>query len=110
MAPSREKNAMRDRATRLSFIALLASALTFVGWAALNLVPQKQSWHWMIYPGGILAMPGVGLSVTVAMIFSPQGGHGADDFSWLVVPVNLVFYFMVFFFLLQRRKSPRAAD
>ena len=89
--------------------ALLASVLTFVGWAALHLVPQKETRHWVIYPGGLLAMPGVLFSVAVAMIFSPQGGHGADDFSWLVVPVNSVFYFIVFFFLFHRRELPRTA-
>ena len=94
---------------KLSFMALLASVLTFVGWAALHLVPQRQSWHWMIYPGGLLAIPGVGFTVIVAMIFSAQGGHGADDFSWLVVPFNLVFYFIVFFFLFHRRKSAGTA-
>jgi len=54
-------------------------------------------------------MPGVFFSVAVAMIFSPQGGHDADDFSWLVVPVNSVFYFIVFFFLFHRRELPRTA-
>jgi hypothetical protein len=93
----------------LSFAALLASVLTFAGWAALHLVPQKQDWDWVIYPGGLLAMPGGFFSVIVAMIFSPQGGHGADDFSWLVAPVNLAFYFIVFFFLFRRRKSSRTA-
>jgi hypothetical protein len=89
--------------------ALLASVLTFIGWAALHLVPQKEAWHWVIYPGGLLAMPGVFFSVAVAVIFSPQGFHGGDDYSWLVVPVNSVFYFLVFFFLFHRRKLPRTA-
>ena len=89
--------------------ALLASVLTFVGWAALHLVPQKQSWHWMIYTVGLLAMPGVLFSVVVAAVFSPQGFHGGDDFSWLVGPVNLVFYFIVFFFLYHRKQLSRTA-
>jgi len=94
---------------RLFPSALLASVSTFAGWAALHLVPQKQSWHWVIYPVGLLAMPGVLFSVAVAAIFSPQGFHGGDDFSWLVVPVNSVFYFLVFFFFFHRRKLPRTA-
>jgi hypothetical protein len=89
--------------------ALLASVLTFVGWAALHLVPQKQTWHWVIYPGALLAMPGIFFSVAVAAIFSPQGFHGGDDYSWLVVPVNFMFYFIVFFLLFHRRKSSRTA-
>lgn len=93
---------------RLSFVALVTSFLTFAGWAALHLVPQKQDWHWVIYPGGLLAMPGVLFTVAMAIILSPQGGHGADNFSWLVAPVNSVFYFIVFFFLFQGKKSPQA--
>jgi len=38
--------------------ALLASVLTFVGWAALHLVPQKETRHWVIYPGGAVGHAG----------------------------------------------------
>ncbi|SRR6266581_2522770 len=98
-----------DAIKKLSSAVLLASVLTFLGWAALHLVPQKRNWNWVAYSGGMLAMPGVFFSVAVAMIFSPQGGHGADDFSCLVVPFNLIFYFMLFFLLFHRRKSPPTA-
>src|SRR5712664_359514 len=94
---------------KLTIMALFSSVLTFVAWAALHLVPQKQSWHWIIYPGALLTMPGGFLATAAAAIFSPQGFHGIDDFSWLIVPTNLVFYFLLFFFLLQRRKSSRTA-
>jgi H+/Cl- antiporter ClcA len=81
----------------------VAATTTFFGWAALHLVPQKQDWHWVIYLAGLLAMPGVLFSVAVAAIFSPQGFHGGDDFTWIVVPVNLLFYFLLFFLLLRRK-------
>jgi hypothetical protein len=88
---------------RLFGSIIIACTATFFGWAALHLVPQKQEWRWVIYPGGLLAMPGVLFSVAVATIFSPQGFHGSDDFSWIVAPVNLLFYFLLFFLIFRRR-------
>ncbi len=82
---------------------IIASTTTFIGWAALNLVPQEQNWRWVIYPGGLLAMPGVLFSVAIAALFSPQGFHGGDEFSWTVVPANLLFYSLLCLPLFRRR-------
>ena len=68
----------------------LAGVVTFVGWAAFHLLPQRDSWHWITYPGALLAMPGFFIATVVAAIFSPQGFHGGSDFSWLISPTNFV--------------------
>ena len=78
------------------------AVVTFFGWAALHLAPQTRSWQWATYPGGILAMPGALFCVILAAIFSPQGFHGGDDFSWTVIPANLFFYSTLFFLVLRR--------
>jgi hypothetical protein len=91
--------------------SIIAACLTtFAGWAALHLVPQAQAWHWLIYLVGLLYLPGVLFSVAVAAIFSPQGFHGGDSFSWLVVPVNLLLYSLFFFHLFRRRADGRSLN
>ncbi len=84
----------------------IAATTTFFGWAALHLVPQRQDWDWVIYPGALLAMPGALFCAAVAAILSPQGFHGSDDFAWIIVPTNLLFYFLLFFVLLRRKNGP----
>jgi hypothetical protein len=42
-----------------------------------------------------LELPGGMLATFLAAGFSPQGFHGIDDFAWVIVPFNLVFYFVL---------------
>jgi|DewCreStandDraft_2_1066082.scaffolds.fasta_scaffold07867_5 hypothetical protein len=87
---------MAFRRSHLLFSALLASMLTFFGWAALHLVPPKVSWLWLSLPGGLLSIPGKLLVAFGAALFSPHGFYGVEEFEWLVVPTNLVVYFLFF--------------
>jgi len=52
---------------------------------------------------GLFALPGGLIAAFVAMVVSPQGGHGPDQVSWLVLPVNLVIYFVIVYFIVSRR-------
>jgi hypothetical protein len=92
----------------LAASALLAATVTFLDWAALHWVPQKERWHWFIYPSGILGAPGSIVAVILAALLSPQGFHGVSDYESLVSPVNFIFYFFVFLYLLRRLSKQRA--
>jgi hypothetical protein len=56
-------------------------------------------------PRRTLAMPGILFTVLVAMVFSPEGGHAATDFSQFVIPVNLIFYFLLFRLMFRRKRN-----
>jgi hypothetical protein len=41
-------------------------------------------------------MPGGLVAAMFAMLFSPQGVHGMEEFDWIVLPANLIIYFGLF--------------
>ena len=98
-------NALKSTWLYYSLITIAASTITFLGWASLHLVPQTERWGWIILPGGFLATPGFLFAVLVAIVFSPDGGHGASDFSQFVIPVNLIFYFLLFLLVFRRKRN-----
>jgi hypothetical protein len=76
--------------------ALIATVLTIVGWALYNFVPTGSAFgKFCGIIGGILIMPGGFFAAFVAMLFSPQGGHGMSDYAWLIVPMTWVIYFVI---------------
>jgi hypothetical protein len=86
---------------------VLAIAFSAIGWLAM---PERQG----MFGDAILAvkvfevmfaLPGGLVAALVSMMFSPQGGHGLDQFTWLIFPLNLVIYFGLFNFLLTRRRK-----
>jgi hypothetical protein len=84
---------------------LVAIGITVVGWAAVNLPRKNESWLWVAVPGMFLELPGGMLAAFLAAGFSPQGFHGIDDFAWVIVPFDLLFYFLAFFFFFRRRNQ-----
>jgi hypothetical protein len=87
---------------------LASSVVTFISWAGVNLASSSQSWQWIAYLGAILSLPGSYLAVFFAAIFSPQGFHGGDDFSWVVAPFDLLFYFALSFLLVRSMRRDRS--
>jgi hypothetical protein len=53
-------------------------------------------------------MPGIILEIVRAMIYSPQGGHGVNENSWLIPIGSFGFYFLVFLPIF-RLIAPRSA-
>jgi hypothetical protein len=87
--------------------AVLAIAFSTIGWLGM---PERRVILADAIPGVkeievMFALPGGLLAALVSMIFSPQGGHGLDQFTWLIFPLNLVIYFGIFNFLLTRRRK-----
>ena len=94
---------------RIFLKALAVSlALTGYGWAAFHFGPRVNGFAWVIYPGLLLEMPGGFVGALLDLYFSPQGGHG-EEYMWVTSPVNLVFYFAVFFYLFRGRARRRVA-
>ena len=81
----------------------LALILTAASWMAVNLPLQRQSEDWLRVPGAMLQMPGAIVAALVAMLLSPQGGHGIDQFAWLIMPVTWLTYFLFIAWLILRR-------
>ncbi len=79
---------------RSSFIA---TVLTVIGWTAFHFRQLESGVGaicaivsvLLLFPGGLVA-------AGIAMIFSPQGGHGMDQYSWLMAPASWLAYFLVF--------------
>ncbi len=92
--------------TLLSALAF-SSVLSFTGWAALNYAHRHDNWIPLGYLGGFMEMPGELCAVLLAILFSPDGGHGASDFAWVVLPFDLLFYFLAFYAIsfLRRRDT-----
>jgi hypothetical protein len=53
-------------------------------------------------------LPGVFVAVIAAMLFSPQGFHGGDQFVWVIFPANLIIYFV--FLTMWFSKTPRESQ
>lgn len=51
------------------------------------------------------ALPGGFVAVIAAMLFSPQGFHGGDQFVWVVFPANLIIYFGLLTMLFSIRRK-----
>jgi hypothetical protein len=85
---------------------LVALSIAWVVWAALNLAPKDQNWEWIVYPGGLLGIPGLMLAGILAAILS-HGFHSIDKFDWVIVPFNLVFYFALSFLAFRRISRKR---
>lgn len=102
---------MTARKSKMLFLsAALATFITYIGWAGTHLPSSWLPYYIVGLPGfdifaGLLSMPGIFLAVFLAMIFSPQGGHGEDQFAWLIPPVNWLFYFLLFFAIFRRKGS-----
>jgi len=79
--------------------------LTMIAWAPLNVLPQTAEWRGLIIPAAFLSMPGGLVAALAAMLFSPQGGHGMDDYARLISPVNVVFYYLLFRWTLFRPRG-----
>jgi hypothetical protein len=75
--------------------ALLATVLSVVGFVAYRVGQTNMSTlgGTCAVLGALLLLPGEFFVVLWAMIFSPQGGHGASDFQTFVVPVSWLVYF-----------------
>ena len=84
---------------------LVTASIALVIWAALYLAPEDQSWEWIVYPGVILALPGAFPAAMIALYFTHQ--HGMDKTAWMVIPLNLVFYFVLTFLVLRRKHRKR---
>jgi hypothetical protein len=87
--------------------AVLAIAFSTIGWLGM---PDRRVIFADAIPGikeleVMFALPGGLLAALVSMIFSPQGGHGLDQFAWLIFPINLVIYFGLFNYLLTKRRK-----
>lgn len=41
-----------------------------------------------MFPGGLIA-------AGIAMVFSPQGGHGMDHYVWIMAPASWMVYFVI---------------
>jgi hypothetical protein len=98
---------MRKSGSILLSALAFSSVLSLAGWAALSLAHRNDNWISLGYLGGFLEMPGGFFAALLAMLFSPQGVHGIDDFEWAVLPFDLLFYFLAFyaFSLLRRRDT-----
>jgi hypothetical protein len=95
----RIKNVYWRAAFWAALIVIPASILSWPGLGAVWDFPPEH--HSMIYQVAITAsflaiVPGFILEMIRAIIFSPQGGHGMDDKSWLIPVGSFVFYFLVF--------------
>jgi hypothetical protein len=87
----------------------VATIFSLLGWLGL---PGRPPIYLDALPGfkiflALLAMPGTLVAVALAMVFSPQGGHGADQFAWIIPPANWFIYFGLAILLrsLRRQKS-----
>jgi hypothetical protein len=55
-------------------------------------------------------LPGVFVAVIAAMLFSPQGFHGGDQFVWVIFPANLIIYFVFFYHVVLENAARIAND
>jgi hypothetical protein len=77
---------------------MMAIILSTLGWLGM---PERPVIYADAVPGvkiveGIFAMPGGLVAAMFAMLFSPQGVHGMEEFDWIVLPANLIIYFGLF--------------
>jgi hypothetical protein len=96
------KNGVADRWLVPTLVAI---GITGVGWAALNLPPKNESWLWLAYFGLLLELPGVGLALFLTVSLPPHNAHNIDAFAWVIVPFNLLSYFLASFFLFRHRSQ-----
>jgi Kef-type K+ transport system membrane component KefB len=93
----------------LVLAALTALALTGIGWVCLHLLSKnKNDWGSAIL-GALILSPGGLVAVVCGVLFSPQGGHGASDFAWMIAPATWLFYFGVSFLVFRYRGQPPPA-
>lgn len=92
------------KARLLSFV--LASIVTCVGWVCFTFKDRGGA-NVVIELFGLLLWPGGVLAAVVALLFSPQGGHGVEEYEWLVAPVSWLVYFAIFLRIVRRRKAKR---
>jgi hypothetical protein len=68
---------------------------SIIGWFGM---PDRAPTYLDAIPGvsifkALFNLPGGFIAAALAMVFSPQGGHGIDQFFWIVLPANWVIYF-----------------
>jgi hypothetical protein len=69
--------------------------MTVIGWTAFHF-RQLQSGFGAIcvLVSALLLFPGGLIAAGIAMIFSPQGGHGMDQYSWIMAPASWLAHFL----------------
>lgn len=76
---------------------VIATLFAFVGWLGM---PDRAPSYFNAWPGFVIlevmfALPGLTFAAVIAMVSSPQGIHGMDQFIWVIFPVNWVTYFIL---------------
>lgn len=84
-----------EKAKRLLPPVAIATVFSLLGWLGL---PGRPPIYLDALPGftiflAFLAMPGTAFAAALAMVFSPQGVHGVNQFAWTIPPVNWFIYF-----------------
>jgi|ERR1700719_1335280 hypothetical protein len=88
---------------------MMAIIFSTLGWLGM---PERPVIYADAIPGvkiveALFAMPRGLVAAMLAMLFSPQGVHGIEDFDWIVLPANLIIYFGLFTIL---RGLPKLSD
>jgi len=93
----------RKEALTYLLSAGLATVVTLLGWVAMHYPASHKTIGWIRFVAVLLEFPGAVGAALAAMIFSPQGVHGLDDFAWMISPLNWMADFVFFSWLFLRR-------
>lgn len=91
---------LRGKTGTLGAAALVATTLTGMGWVGTQL---ESPGYWLWYDLGVMLLgPGGVIATIAAILFSPQGVHGIEQYDWMILPATWFFYFLLTVWILFR--------
>jgi len=89
--------AVKDAIRAAVFSAVLVFAARTITGPLGRESPESYLPAWVVVPCALVQFPGVVVPVLLSMFFGPGNVHDPGFYIWMMTPLNLFFYFAIFF-------------